>query len=134
MFTILTYNNVQFRYGSKSWNYTFDEIEELSLVKKNKSYSKENFAFISVTALAYYFMLFSNLMDLYYIIPAILCYSVIITLRFHDTSKFEFYVFVKDIYNKETIIKIKTTDRTKIGKHIDLYLDLKFKKLVSQEI
>lgn len=132
MFTTLTSDNVHFRYGSKSWIYTFDEIEKLSLIKQEKSYIVENFAFIFITALAYYFIIFSDMMDLYYIIPTILCYTIISILRFHDASQFEYYVYVKDIYNKETKIKIKTADRIEIGKHIDLYLSLKFKKIIKQ--
>lgn len=132
MFITLTNDHVHFDYGSKRWQYNFNEIVELGLLKKKKTYLLENGAFISVTALAYYCMFFSNLMELYYIVPALLMYTVLIILRFHNTIEFEYYVIVKDIYRKETKVKIKTLDRLVIGKQIDQYLSLEFNRLVQE--
>ncbi|WP_281633526.1 hypothetical protein [Flavobacterium luteolum] len=125
-------DEVRFRYKSKNWQYQFDEIKELGLLKKKKKYFLENGAFIAVTAAAYYCMLFSNIMDLYYIIPSILCYAFIIAMRFNDKTEFVYFLFVKDIYQKEIKTKIAPEDRILVGKQIDYYLDLQFERNVKR--
>ena len=132
MFITLTHDQVRFHYGSGHWQYNFDEIVELGLLKKKKSYFLENIAFLIVTAFAYYFIIFSNFAELYYIIPTLLCYTILIILRFPKNLEFDYYVIVKDIYQKETKIKIKALDRTKIGKQIDQYLSLKFDQILQE--
>lgn len=132
MFFTLTHDQVQFQYGSKRWQYGFNEIQELGLLKKKKTYLLENSAFILATALAYYCMVFSNLMELYYIGPTLLVYTILIILRFHDDIEFEYYVIVRDIYKKETKVKIKGLDRPVIGKQIDQYLKLNFDRLLQK--
>jgi len=132
MFITLTHDQVRFYYGSEHWQYNFDEIVELGLLKKKKSYFLENIAFLIVTAFAYYFIIFSNFAELYYIIPTLLCYTILIILRFPKNVEFDYYVIVKDIYQKETKIKIKALDRTKIGKQIDQYLSLKFDQILQE--
>lgn len=126
MFLTLTHDQVQFCYGSEHWQYDFNEIAELGLLKKKKSYLFENISFILVTVCAYYFMIFSDLSELYYIVPTIICYTVLIILRFPKNTEFDYYVIVKDIYDKETKIKINAFDKIKIGKQIDQYRSLKF--------
>jgi hypothetical protein len=130
MFITLTHDQVRFTYGSEHWQYNFDEVVELGLLKKKKSYFLENIAFLIVTAFAYYFIIFSNFAELYYIIPTLLCYTILIILRFPKNLEFDYYVIVKDIYQKETKVKIKALDRTKIGKQIDQYLSLKFDQIL----
>jgi hypothetical protein len=130
MFITLTHDQVQFYYGSEHWQYEFHEIEELGLLKKKKSYLFENIAFIIVTAFAYYFMIFSDFAELYYIIPTLLCYTILVILRFPTNIEFDYYVVVKDIYKKETKVKIKALDKSKIGKQIDQYLSLKFDQIL----
>ena len=130
MFISLTHDQVQFYYGSIRWQYSFDEIAELGLLKKKKTYFLENSAFIAVTALAYYCMLFTNLIELYYIIPTLLCYTILIILRFHNKIDFEYYVIVKDIYKKEIKVKINVLDRPVIGKQIDQYLNHEFDRIL----
>lgn len=125
-------DEVRFCYKSKNWQYQFNEIKELGLLKKKKKYFLENAAFIAVTATTYYCMLFSNLMDLYYIIPAILCYAFIIAIRFSNKAEFVYFVFVKDIYQNEIRTKIAAKDRMLVGKQIDSYLDLQFEKSVKR--
>ncbi|OXA99217.1 hypothetical protein [Flavobacterium pectinovorum] len=132
MFITLTHDQVRFYYGSEHWQYNFDEIVELGLLKKKKSYFLENIVFLIVTAFAYYFIIFSNFAELYYIIPTLLCYTILIILRFPKNIEFDYYVIVKDIYQKETKIKIKALDRTKIGKQIDQYLSLKFDQILQE--
>jgi len=132
MFISLTQDQVQFHYGSLRWQYHFDEIEELVLLKKKKTYLLINGAFISVTAVAYYCMLFTSVIDLYYVIPTLLCYSILIILRFYNRIDFEYYVIVKDIYQKEIKIKIDSTDRPLIGKQIDHYLDYEYYRMLQQ--
>jgi Ca2+/Na+ antiporter len=102
------------------------------LLKKKKSYFLENIAFLIVTFFAYYFIIFSNFAELYYIIPTLLCYTILIILRFPKNLEFDYYVIVKDIYQKETKVKIKALDRTKIGKQIDQYLSLKFDQILQE--
>jgi len=126
MFLTLTHDQVLFYYGSEQWQYNFNEILELGLLKKKKSYHLENIAFLLVTLFAYYFMIFSNFAELYFIIPTLLCYTILVILRFPKNKEFDYYVVVKDIYNKETKIKISAFDKIKIGKQIDQYLSLKF--------
>ena len=104
-------NKIRFSYKSKNWQYDFDEIKEIGLLKKRKKYFLENTAFAVVTAVTYYCMIFSDIMDLYYIIPALLCYTLIITVRFSDPTEFVYFIFVKDIYQKE----IKTKNYNRIG-------------------
>ncbi|MFH6993858.1 hypothetical protein [Flavobacterium sp. FlaQc-48] len=132
MFFTLTHEQIRFQYGSNRWQYNFNEIAELGLLKKKKTYLLENSVFISVTALAYYCMVFSNLSELYYIGPTLLAYTVLIILRFHNDIEFEYYVIVRDIYKKETKVKINSQDRPVIGKQIDQYLNLNFDRLLQQ--
>ena len=132
MFITLTHDQVRFYYGSEHWQYNFDEIVELGLLKKKKSYFLENIAFLIVTAFAYYFIIFSNFVELYYIIPTLLCYTILIILRFPKNLEFDYYVIVKDIYQKETKVKIKALDKTKIGEQIDQYLSLKFDQILQE--
>ena len=132
MFISLTHDQVQFHYGSLRWQYNFNEIEELALLKKKKTYLLVNSTFIAVTALAYYCMLFTDVIDLYYIIPTLLCYAVLIIVRFHNNIDFEYYVIVKDIYQKETKVKIDVQDRPLIGKQIDHYLNREYYQMVHQ--
>ncbi|MBF4516761.1 hypothetical protein IRZ71_10415 [Flavobacterium sp. ANB] len=130
MFITLTHDQVQFYYGSEHWQYNFNEIVELGLLKKKKSYLFENSVFVTVTALAYYFLIFSDIVELYYIIPVLLCYTILIILRFHNDPEFDYYVIVKDIYKKEIKTKINAFDRPAIGKQIDQYLNLKFDRIL----
>lgn len=130
MFITLTHDQVQFYYGSKNWQYNFNEIVELGLLKKKKSFLLQNTAFIGISALACYFIMFSDLTELYYIIPILLCYTILVILRFHTAAEFDYYVIVKDIYKKEVRIKIKAFDRIAIGKQIDQYLSLKFDQIL----
>ncbi|OXG09181.1 hypothetical protein B0A64_02900 [Flavobacterium araucananum] len=132
MFFTLTQDQVQFQYGSKRWQYSFNEIVELGLLKKKKTYLLENSAFVLVTALSYYCMVFSNLMELYYIAPTLLVYTILIILRFYNDIEFEYYVIVRDIYKKETKVKIRIMDRPAIGKQIDLFLNLNFDRLLQK--
>ena len=132
MFISLTQDQVQFHYGSLRWQYHFNEIEELILLKKKKTYLLVNGAFIAVTAVAYYCMLFTDLIDLYYIIPTLLCYAVLIMLRYNNRIDFEYYVIVKDVYQKEIKVKIDNNDRPLIGKQIDQYLDYEFHRILHQ--
>jgi hypothetical protein len=132
MFISLTHDQVQFHYGSLQWQYNFNEIEELILLKKKKTYLLINGAFITVTALAYYCMLFTDLMDLYYVIPTLLCYTILIILRLHTKIEFEYYVIVKDIYQKEIKVKIDVMDRPLIGKQIDQYLNHEYYRILHQ--
>ncbi|WP_427874859.1 hypothetical protein [Flavobacterium sp. MMS24-S5] len=125
-------DKVRFRYKSKNWQYHFDEIKEIGLLKKKKKYFLENGAFLAVTAATYYCMLFSNLIDLYYIIPAILCYSFILAMRFWNKAEFAYFVFVKDIYQNKIRTKIATKDRILVGKQIDSYIDLQFERSVKR--
>ncbi|AWK07126.1 hypothetical protein HYN56_23995 [Flavobacterium crocinum] len=125
-------DKIKFDYDSKEWQYQFNEIRELRLLKKKKKYFLENGAFIAVTGATYYCMIFSNLMDLYYIIPALLCYALIIASRFKNNNEFEYFIFVKDIYKKEIRTKIATKDRVLIGKQIDQYLGLQFERNIGR--
>lgn len=134
MFFTLTHDQVQFCYGSKRWQYSFNEIVELGLLKKKKSYLLENGAFIAITAIAFYCMIFSDLMEMYYIVPTLLCYTLIIIFRFHTDIDAEYYVIVKDVYSKEIKVKIKISDRPVIGKQIDQYLNLEFDRMVQKQI
>ncbi|MRX38524.1 hypothetical protein GJU43_04505 [Flavobacterium sp. LC2016-23] len=133
MFFTLTHDQVQFCYGSKRWQYSFNEIVELGLLKKKKSYFLENGVFIAITAIAYYCMVFSDLMEMYYIVPTLLCYTIIIISRFHTDIDAEYYVIVKDVYKREIRVKIKNLDRPVIGKQIDQYLNLEFDRMVQKQ-
>ncbi|MGO4770243.1 hypothetical protein ACEN2I_01145 [Flavobacterium sp. W22_SRS_FK3] len=132
MFITIFTNEIKFHYKSKNWQYHFDEIKELGLLKKKKKYFLENLAFITVTTIAYYCMIFSSLVDLYYIIPTLLCYTFIIIARLDEPSEFVYFVFVKDIYKKEIRIKIASKDRFLIGKQIDHYLDFQFERNIKK--
>ncbi|MNQ19574.1 hypothetical protein D3C85_326440 [compost metagenome] len=132
MFISLTHDQVQFYYGSLRWQYNFNEIAELILLKKKKTYLLINGAFIAVTTVAYYCMLFTDLMDLYYVIPTLLCYTILIILRLHTRIEFEYYVIVKDIYQKEIKVKIDVLDRPLIGKQIDEYLNHEYYRILHQ--
>jgi len=104
-------DKIRFSSKSKNWQYDFDEIRRIGLVKKRKKFFLENTAFAVVTAATYYCMIFSDLMDLYCIILAILCYIPITILRFSDSTKFVYFLFVKDIHQKEIMTKIESKDR-----------------------
>ncbi|SNR44210.1 hypothetical protein SAMN04487979_10624 [Flavobacterium sp. ov086] len=132
MFITLTPNQVHFRYGKNQWQYSFDEIAELGILRKKKTYFLVNTMFILVTGVAYYCMIFSDIIDIYYIIPTLLCYTFLIILRFNDRTEFEYSVLVRDIYEKEITIKIKNQDRNLIGKQIDQYLNLQFDRMIQK--
>ncbi|MET3025541.1 hypothetical protein ABXT06_02580 [Flavobacterium sp. UW10123] len=125
-------DKVRFRYKSKNWQYRFDEIKELGLLKKKKKYFLENATFITVTAFAYYCMLFSNITDLHYVIPAVLCYALVVVLWSSDKAEFVYFIFVKDIYQNEIRTKIASKDRALVGKQIDYYLDLQFERSIQK--
>lgn len=78
-------------------------------------------------------MFFSDIIDIYYLAPTILCYTVIITIRF-NSAEFKYYVLVQDIYGKQTKIKIKAVDKQKIRKQIDVYLNQKFEQSLQKSI
>ncbi|MBE8726912.1 hypothetical protein [Flavobacterium hungaricum] len=128
----ITPDKIKFCYQSKTWQYDFDEIKELTILKKKKTYYLENGAFMLTTAIAYYCMIFSNLPDLYYIIPALLCYTFIIILRFYKPVEFVYFVLVRDVYEKEMKTKIALKDRIVIGKQIDQYLELQFERNIKK--
>jgi hypothetical protein len=130
----LTHDQVRFYYGSEHWQYNFNEIVELGLLKKKKSFLLENSAFAAITALACYFMVFSDLVELYYIIPILLCYTILIILRFHTNIEFDYYVIVKDVYKKQIKVKIKPFDRTAIAKQIDQFLSLKYDQILQKNV
>lgn len=132
MFITLNRDHIHFEYGSNQWQYNYNEIVELSLLRKKKTYLLENGSFILVTSLAYYCMFFSDLMELYYIIPTLLCYTILIILRLDNNDEFNYFVIVRDIYKKETKVKIKPLDRSIIGKQIDQYLTLEFNRLLKK--
>ncbi|WDF62376.1 hypothetical protein [Flavobacterium sp. KACC 22763] len=125
-------DKVRFRYKSKNWQYQFDEIKELGLLKKKKKYFLKNVTFIALNIVAYYCMLFFNLIDMYYSIPAILCYLFIMAVSFNTKAEFVYFVFVKDIYQNEIKTKIAPRDRRLIGKQIDYYLDLQFERSIQR--
>lgn len=125
-------DKVRFHYKSKNWQYQFDEIKELGLLKKKKKYFLENATFIAVNATMYYCMLFFNLIDLHYIIPAILFYVFIMAISFNNKAEFVYFVFVKDIYQNEIKTKIAPKDRRLIGKQINYYLDLQFERSIQR--
>ncbi|MWB93258.1 hypothetical protein GON26_02710 [Flavobacterium sp. GA093] len=132
MFITLTPDQVQFNYGTKRWQYPFGDILELAILKKKKTYFFENAAFIAVTALGYYAMLFSDLTEMYYIVPTLLGYSIITILRFHDTSESVYFVIVRDRCQKEIKVKIKTEDKNLIEKQINDYLDLEYHRILKK--
>ncbi|MCR4032372.1 MULTISPECIES: hypothetical protein [Flavobacterium] len=125
-------DKIRFRYKSKNWQYHFDEIKKLGLLKKKKKYFLENGAFIAVTAVAYYCMVFSDIMDLYYIIPTLLCYTLIISIRFKNDEEFVYFIIVKDIYQKEIRTKIEVKDRFVIRRQIDHYQELQFERKIKR--
>lgn len=132
MFITLTSDQVQFNYGSKRWQYPFEKIEQLAILKKKKIYFLENAIFFAITALAYYAMVFSDLNEMYYILPTLFCYTIIIIFRFHNPSDFEYYVLVRDVYQKETKVKIKVVHKNIIGKQIDEYLDFEYHRILKK--
>lgn len=123
-------DEVRFTYKSNDWQYQFNEIKKLGLLRKKKKYLLENGALIAVTAATYYCMIFSDLKELYYIIPAILCYTLIIIARFSNETEFVYFLFVKDIYQNEIRTRIAPEDRGLVGKQIDSYLDLQFERSI----
>jgi len=132
MFITLTSDQVQFNYGSKQLHYQFEEIAQLTLLKKKKIYFLENATFIAITALAYYIMVFSDVNEMYYIVPTLFCYTIIIVLRFQNPSEFEYYLVVRNIYQKETKIKIKAEHKNIIAKQVDAYLDVAYHRILKK--
>ncbi|MNY40454.1 hypothetical protein [Flavobacterium sp. 245] len=132
MFLTITSTHVHFCYRKERWNYAFDEIIELGLIRKKKNYFLINAIFIAVTASAYYCMLFTKTADLNYIIPALLAFTVLTILRFHNPAEFDYYVLVRDCYQKEIIVKIRSKDKNKIGKQIDEFFNLQFERMTMQ--
>ncbi|MFD2940642.1 hypothetical protein [Flavobacterium notoginsengisoli] len=121
-------DKIKFDYKSKKWQYQFDEIKELGLLKKKKKYFIQNGTFIAGATAAYCGMIFSELTDLNYVIPVLLCYILIITSGFKSKTEFVYFIFVKDIYKSEIRTKIASKDRLLIGRQIDHYLDLQFER------
>ncbi len=124
------HDEIRFCYKSKNWQYHFDEIKKLGMLRKKKKYFLENGIFIAVTASAYYCMIFSDIMELYYIIPALLCYTLIIISRLKNPSEFNYFVIVKDVYQNEIISKIEAKDRAMIRRQIDHFKELRFERYI----
>ncbi|GAA3783294.1 hypothetical protein GCM10022423_45120 [Flavobacterium ginsengiterrae] len=53
-------------------------------------------------------------------------------MRFHNNTEFDYFVIVKDIYLKETKVKINAQDRSAIGKQIDNYLNFEFNRILEE--
>ncbi|MEN2413119.1 hypothetical protein [Flavobacterium mesophilum] len=132
MFITFTPNQVHFCYGKNSWYYAFEEIIELGLVRKKKNHLFINVLFGLVTAVAYYCMLFTKIPDLYYIIPSLMVFAILTILRFHDTAEFDYYVLVRDCYQKEITVKIKSKDRPIVGKQIDIFSSIQFAQTIKK--
>lgn len=133
MILTLMHNKVLFHYGTKKWQYSFNEISSLGLIRKKKTFYLEDGSFIAVTVLGYYCMFFTDIVDLYYLTPITLFYTIIIILRF-NSAEFKYYVLVQDIYGKQTKVKIKAVDKPKIRKQIDVYLNQKFEQSLQKSI
>lgn len=125
-------DKIRFCYKSKNWQYHFDEIKEIGLLKKKKKYYLKNGAFTIVTAVTYYCMIFSDLPDLYYIIPAILCYAFIISMKGVNSARFVYFIFVRDINKNVIRTEIEAKDRLLVGKQIDYYLNLQFERNIGR--
>ncbi|WP_244248428.1 hypothetical protein [Flavobacterium foetidum] len=85
-----------------------------------------NATFAAVTAITYYFMIFTDVNDLYYLIPAILGYTILVSSRFYNTEEFVYLVMIRDVYDNEKRVKIASKDRFLVGKQIDSFLELQF--------
>jgi hypothetical protein len=132
MFLTFTQTQVHFCYSKKKWQYTFDEIIELGLIRKKRNYFSINVLFVLVTVATYYCMLFSKIADMYYVIPALLSFTILIILRFHDTAEFNYYVLVRDCYQKEIIVKIKGKDKNYMSKQIKEYVNIQFERITKK--
>ncbi len=126
MFITYTPQAVQFQYGIKGWQYTFNEIAEIGIVRKRKRYSIRNFIFITVAALLYYYLFFTDLKCFYLAIALIACFAAIVFFWFHNPDEFTYYLLVRDKKKKETKIKIKARDRHIIRKQLEYYEKLNF--------
>lgn len=132
MFLKLTSTHVHFTYRKKKWRYSFDEIIELGLIRKKKNYFFVNLLFFLVTIVAYYCMFFTKIKDLNYIIPALIAFSILIIIRFHNSSEFDYYVVVRDCYQKEIVIKIKIEDKNCVDKQITEFSNLQFERITKK--
>lgn len=132
MFITFTTTQVHFCYGKNKWYYAFEEIIELGFIRKKKKYFLTNFAFALVTLSAYYCMIFTRIPDLYYIIPSLFAFTILIVLRFHDKAEFNYYVLVRDCYQKERLVKIKNKDKNAIGKQIDAFQNIQFEHTIKK--
>jgi len=128
MFINCTVKEVQFRYGTKGWKYAYNEISELCIVRKKKTYLIKNLLFTILGVLGYNCMIFSNFTNLYFIIPILLCYCIIF-LGFQDVTEFNYYVLVRDINNNAIKIKISARHQSIIGKSIYEYKKLMFDQI-----
>ncbi len=132
MFLTFTQTEVHFCYNKKKWQYTFDEIIELGLIRKKRNYFLINVLFVLVTVATYYCMLFTKIADMYYVIPALLSFTILIILRFQDSAEFDYYVLVRDCYQKEIIVKIKGKDKNYMSKQIEEYVNIQFERITKK--
>ncbi|WP_426484840.1 hypothetical protein [Flavobacterium sp. 2] len=77
-------------------------------------------------------MLFTKIADMYYVIPALLSFTILIILRFQDSAEFDYYVLVRDCYQKEIIVKIKGKDKNYMSKQIEEYVNIQFERITKK--
>jgi len=128
MFITYTAHSVQFQYGAKGWQYDFNEIAKLGILRKRKSHIIENIISAIGCALVYYYLFFTDWDYAYAVVPLLLCFAVLLYFLFLRRSEFAYYIMVQDTNQKQTRIRIKAGDRHIIRRELEHYENIDFKR------
>jgi hypothetical protein len=117
---------VHFEYGPKAWRYPYGDIEVLGMLRKKRMYYFEKTAAWGLSAALYYYLFFTDMDYLLFVIPAA---SLLITagiLRYRTAPEFAYYVILKTRSGFEQRIKINVRHKKIIAQGLAHYEGLKF--------
>lgn len=117
---------VHFEYGSKEWRYPYSDIEVLGMLRKKRIYFFEKTAAGVLSCVLYYYLFFTDMDYLLFVIPGASCLITAGILRYRTAPEFAYYVILKSRSGFEQRIKIKAQHKKIIAQGLAHYQDLKF--------
>lgn len=134
MFLTFSDQQVLFEYGSKSWQYPYSEIAVLGMLRKQRTYYMEKTAFGMLFAVLYYYLFFTGMDYLPFVIPGASSVIAAAVIRFRTAPPFDYYVIVKDHQNAALRIKIKMRDKKLISSQLSQYEKLRFENNIPRRL
>lgn len=128
MFLTFTDHYVHFKYGSKGWQYSYGDIALLGMLRQKRTYFIEKAATLVFSAALYYYLFFTGMDYLLFVIPLASCFITAAVIRYRTAPEFEYYVIVKDRSGAAVKIKIRICDKKTLCAELAHYDSLKFQK------